>query len=40
MMNFGDMMSGAGTWGMGIIGLLVLAALILGIAALTKYLRS
>ena len=40
MMNFGDMMSGTGMWGVGIIWLLVLAVLILGIAALTKYLRS
>lgn len=41
MMNGGDGMMGSGmTLGMGVIGLLVLVALVLGIAALAKYLRS
>ena len=41
MMNGGDGMMGGGmTLGMGVIGLLVLVALVLGIAALVKYLRS
>jgi hypothetical protein len=39
MMNL-DMMGGAGMWGMGFASLLVVIALILGIAALVKYLRS
>jgi hypothetical protein len=34
-----DMMGGMG-WGMGVIGLLVIVLLVLGIAALVKYLRS
>ena len=39
-MNSGDMMSGMGMWGIGSIWLLVFVGLILGIAALVKYLRS
>jgi hypothetical protein len=39
MMN-SEMMGGMGMWGFGLVGLLVLVALILGIAALIKYLRS
>lgn len=41
MMGGGDGMMGGGmTLGMGVIGLLVLVALVLGIAALVKFLRS
>jgi hypothetical protein len=36
MMN--DMMGGGMMWGMGVIALLVVVALVLGIAALAKYL--
>ena len=39
MMNGYDMMGG-GMWGMGLFGLLVLIVLILGAAALIKYLRN
>ena len=39
-MNSNEMMSGGmGMWGAGIVGLLVLIILVLGIAALIKYLR-
>lgn len=38
MMN--DMMGGGAMWGMGLIGILVLAVLVLGIIALVKYIRS
>lgn len=31
---------GGGMWGMGLIGLLVLVLIVLGIAALVKYLRN
>ena len=34
-----DMMGGGMMWGMGLIWLLVLIVLVLGIAALVKYLR-
>jgi hypothetical protein len=37
MMN-GMMDCGSGMWAMGLIGILVLALLVLGVAALTKYL--
>lgn len=37
MGGFGQM--GYGVWGMGLIWLLVVAALVLGVAALMKYLR-
>ena len=40
MWNSGEMMGGAGMWGFGVIWLLLLVILILGIAALIKYLRS
>ena len=33
-------MMGGGLWGMGLIGILVLVFVLLGIAALVKYLRS
>ncbi len=33
-----DGMSGGAMWGMGLIGILVLALLVLGVAALVKYL--
>lgn len=39
MMNGMENMQGMG-WGMGLIGLLVLILLVLGIAALVKYLTS
>lgn len=39
-MMSGDMMGGAGMWGMGLVWLLVVVALVLGIAALIKYLRT
>ena len=39
MMNWDGMMGGAGMWGFGIGWLLILVVLILGIAALVKYLR-
>jgi hypothetical protein len=35
--NFGNMMGGMG-WGMGLVSLLILVLVILGIAALIKYL--
>jgi hypothetical protein len=35
-----DMMSGGMMWGMGLIGLLVLVLVVLGIAALVKFLFS
>lgn len=38
MMGYYGMAGGAGMWGMGLIGVLILAAVILGIAALIKYL--
>ncbi|MFG1285307.1 hypothetical protein, partial [Xanthobacter autotrophicus] len=38
MMNFDGMM-GSGMWGMSLFGLLVLVVVVLGIAALIKYLR-
>jgi hypothetical protein len=38
MMNT-EMMGGMGMWGFGLVGLLILVALVLGIAALIKYLR-
>ncbi len=37
-MGYYGMTGGAGMWGMGLIGILILAALILGIVALIKYL--
>ena len=39
MMN-GYSMMGGGMWGMGLLWLLVVAVLVLGAAALIKYLRS
>jgi hypothetical protein len=39
MMNSYSMMGG-GMWGMGLIGLLVIVVLVLGVAALVKYLRN
>jgi hypothetical protein len=38
MMDTQDMFGG-GMWGMGLVGLLVLVLIVLGIAALVKYLR-
>lgn len=38
MMNYGETMGGMGIWGIGLIWLLILVALILGIGALIKYL--
>jgi len=38
MMNYDGMMDG-GMWGMGLVGLLILVLVVLGIAALIKYLR-
>ncbi len=35
-----DMMSGGMMWGMGLVGLLVLVLVVLGIAALVKFLFS
>jgi hypothetical protein len=40
MMNCMESMGGTMGWGMGLIGLLVLILLVLGIAALVKYLMS
>ncbi len=39
MWGYGGMTSGGGMWGMGLIWLLVLVILVLGVAALIKYLR-
>lgn len=39
MMNSGGMFGGMGMWGLGLGWLLILAILVLGIAALIKYLR-
>jgi len=38
MMDTRDMLDG-GMWGMGLVGLLILVLIVLGIAALVKYLR-
>jgi hypothetical protein len=40
MMDSGQMMGGVGMWGMALVWLLILVALVLGIVALLKYLRS
>lgn len=39
MIGYGHMMNGGAMWGMGVFWLLVLVVLVLGIAALIKYLR-